>query len=486
MEYFGCSNLEAFLFVETYLGVNELMLENKENDSVDENPKSLKEEKDTKEINDFEDLENAEDFLDTQDIKEKKKILKMLKNKFVTGVISGVAITLIITFGSAYLYSYATGRYFVFKANNKMHVGNEILDKKSMDKINELRTYMDLYYYKDYDVKKVKNKMYTGIVEGLGDKYSTYYTKEEYKAFKQESSGEYCGIGTHVTQDPSDKSIKILKVYDDSPASKGGLKEGDVIVKVNNKDVANQELAKVAQRLRGKADTKVSIEVFRASENRNISVELIRKNLELPSVSYQVLNNNIGYISISEFQDKTDEQFKAAIEALKKQGVQGFIFDVRSNPGGMLTSVVNMLNNILPKGIVVYTKDKYGNKEVARSDGKNKLEYPITVLINGDSASASEIFAGAIKDYKYGTIIGEKSFGKGIVQSIFKLENGDAIKITTARYYTPNGHYIHGKGIKPDVEVKFNVQNQTAEYDINKDNQVQKAIEVLNEKINGK
>jgi carboxyl-terminal processing protease len=462
------------------------MFKKSEKDSVENDTvNSDSEEKNTVESESEKLQENASEENDV-DVREKKKLLKKLKNKFVTGVLCGVTFTLIITFGSAYIYSYATGRYFVFKANNKMRVGNEILDNKSMDKINELRTYMDLYYYKGYDADKVKNSMYSGIVAGLGDKYSTYYTKEEYKAFKQESAGEYCGIGTQVTQDPNDKSIRITKVYDGSPASQGGLKEGDIIKKVNEKDVSKQELAKVAQDLRGKENTKVKVEVFRKEENKNISVELTRKKLELPSVTYKVLNGNIGYIAITEFQDKTDEQFKDAIDNLKKQNVKGFIFDVRSNPGGMLNSVVSMLNNVLPKGVVVYTKDKYGNKEVARSDGKNRLDYPITVLINGESASASEIFAGAIKDYKYGTIIGEKSFGKGIVQSIFKLEDGDAIKITTARYYTPNGHYIHGKGIKPDIEVKLDIEAQKDGYDINKDNQVQKAIEVLDEKINGK
>ena len=462
------------------------MFKKSEKDSVENDTvNSDSEEKNTVESESEKLQENASEENDV-DVREKKKLLKKLKNKFVTGVLCGVTFTLIITFGSAYIYSYATGRYFVFKANNKMRVGNEILDNKSMDKINELRTYMDLYYYKGYDADKVKNSMYSGIVAGLGDKYSTYYTKEEYKAFKQESAGEYCGIGTQVTQDPNDKSIRITKVYDGSPASQGGLKEGDIIKKVNEKDVSKQELAKVAQDLRGKENTKVKVEVFRKEENKNISVELTRKKLELPSVTYKVLNENIGYIAITEFQDKTDEQFKDAIDNLKKQNVKGFIFDVRSNPGGMLNSVVSMLNNVLPKGVVVYTKDKYGNKEVARSDGKNRLDYPITVLINGESASASEIFAGAIKDYKYGTIIGEKSFGKGIVQSIFKLEDGDAIKITTARYYTPNGHYIHGKGIKPDIGVKLDIEAQKDGYDINKDNQVQKAIEVLDEKINGK
>ena len=209
-----------------------------------------------------------------------------------------------------------------------------------------------------------------------------------------------------------------------------------------------------------------------------------RKNVDIPSVDSKMLSDGIGYIQISEFQSNTAKQFKKALAALEKEDMKGLIVDVRSNPGGLVTSVVDILDQILPEGTVVYTEDKYGKKETYTSDA-SCMHYPMAVLVNGDSASASEIFAGAIKDYDYGTLIGTKTFGKGIVQTVFPLENGDAIKITTAKYYTPKGHYIHGKGIQPDIKLEYKYSGPEDEsYDMKYDNQLQKAISVVKEKIN--
>ena len=208
-----------------------------------------------------------------------------------------------------------------------------------------------------------------------------------------------------------------------------------------------------------------------------------RKNVELPSITSKMLDGGIGYIQISEFQSKTEEQFKSALADLKKQGMKSLIVDVRSNPGGLITAAANILDQILPEGTVVYTEDKYGKREDYASDSKC-LKCPIAVLVNENSASASEIFAGAIKDYNYGTLIGTKTFGKGIVQTVFPLEDGDAVKITTAKYYTPKGNYIHGVGIEPDINLTYKYSGPEDEaYDMKYDNQVQKAIKVLAEKM---
>jgi carboxyl-terminal processing protease len=199
----------------------------------------------------------------------------------------------------------------------------------------------------------------------------------------------------------------------------------------------------------------------------------------LPSVEGEMLSGNIGYIAIGEWQDNTPEQFKEIVAELEKKGMESMIIDVRSNPGGLLDSVVEVLDYILPKGTVVYTEDKYGQRKTYSSDA-DCLQYPMAVLINGNSASASEIFAGAIKDYSYGTLIGTTTFGKGIVQSIFTLPDGDALKVTTAKYFTPNGNYIHGVGIDPDIELEYEYSGPTDEaYDMQYDNQLQKAIQIL-------
>lgn len=426
---------------------------------------------------------NEEKSASQEDPKEKeKKVNKPTSHRFIAGIFLGVILTVVIGIGSLYVISYLTGKYFVIKAPSNVELGNEILDKDSMSKLNELKAYMDLYYYEDYDAKDVKNSMYAGVVNGLGDQYSTYYSKSEYKDFMKDSTGKYCGIGAALMQDQKTKKVTVSKVYDGTPAKEAGIKEGDEIVKVGEYKADKLELTKLVKKIQGKENTKVTIEALRVDTKERYTVDVTRKSIQLPSIESQMLEGNIGYIKIIEFQQTTDEQFVKSLEELKAQGAQKFIFDVRDNPGGVLDSVVNILDHILPKGTVVYTKDKYGHKMVKKSDGKNELKCPITVLVNGNSASASEIFAGAIKDYKKGTLIGEKTFGKGIVQTIFPLEDGDAIKITTAKYFTPKGNYIHGKGIKPDINLKYDKKANAESYDIKKDNQVNKAIEVLNEK----
>jgi carboxyl-terminal processing protease len=219
--------------------------------------------------------------------------------------------------------------------------------------------------------------------------------------------------------------------------------------------------------------------VYRPSTAETLDFDVERRNVVLPSVEGEMLSDNIGYIAVSEWQDNTAEQFKSIEKDLESQGMQSLIVDVRSNPGGLLSSVVDTLDYILPEGTLVYTEDKYGQRQTYTSDA-SCLNLPIAVLVNGNSASASEIFAGAIKDYNYGTLIGTTTFGKGIVQTIFQLTGGDALKVTTAKYYTPNGNYIHGVGIDPDIELEYEYSGPTDEaYDMQYDNQLQKAIEIL-------
>ena len=236
--------------------------------------------------------------------------------------------------------------------------------------------------------------------------------------------------------------------------------------------------------IRGEKGTTVHLEIYRPSTEGNLSFDVERQDITLPSVSHKMFEDGIGYVHIDSFETETAAQFEEAVKDLENQGMKALIIDVRYNPGGMVTAVVQILDDILPEGTVVYTEDKNGNRQDYTSGGDTYLDYPLAVLINGESASASEILAGAVKDYQYGTLIGTTTFGKGIVQTIFPLEDGDAVKLTTAKYFTPNGNYIHGVGIGPDIELEYEYLDKDAtSYDEAYDNQIQKAIEVLKDKI---
>lgn len=244
------------------------------------------------------------------------------------------------------------------------------------------------------------------------------------------------------------------------------------------------ELSELVKLIRGEKGTTVHLEIYRPSTEENLSFDVERQDITLPSVSHKMFEDGIGYVHIDSFETETAAQFEEAVKDLEDQGMKALIIDVRYNPGGMVTAVVQILDDILPEGTVVYTEDKNGNRQDYTSSGDTYLDYPIAVLINGESASASEILAGAIKDYQYGTLIGTTTFGKGIVQTIFPLEDGDAVKLTTAKYFTPNGNYIHGVGIEPDIELEYEYLDKDAtSYDEAYDNQIQKAIEVLKDKI---
>ncbi len=396
---------------------------------------------------------------------------------FLLGVLLlGIGVTV-----GAHVYTSSTNQYLIISPSGiKQTAKSDILTNKTVKKIDELMSYIDLYYNDDYDEEDIRNAIYAGTLEGLGDPYSVYYTADEYKDMQINTSGNYYGIGAALSQDAKTKEVTISKVYEGTPAEEAGLKDGDQIIKVNDTESTSKELSALVQEIRGEEGTTVHLQVYRASNNKTFEIDVERKNVELPSITSKMLDGGIGYIQISEFQSKTDEQFKSALADLKKQGMKSLIVDVRSNPGGLINTASNILDQILPEGTVVYTKDKYGKREDYTSDS-NCLDCPIAVLVNENSASASEIFAGAIKDYNYGTLIGTKTFGKGIVQTVLPLEDGDAVKLTTAKYYTPKGNYIHGVGIEPDIELTYKYSGPEDEaYDMKYDNQVQKAIEVLN------
>lgn len=338
---------------------------------------------------------------------------------------------------------------------------------------------LDQFYYEDIDEEALVDGMYAGMVEGIGDPYTCYYTAEEYDSLMETTTGTYYGIGAVLTQDAKTNEVTILHVYSGTPAEEAGVKDGDVIVKVDDVEGNSMELSELVKHIKGEEGTTVHLKLLREGETDYLDFDVERRQVEIPTVEYQMLEGKIGLIQISEFSDNTSQQFDDAIKDLQEQGMEAMIVDLRDNPGGVLTAVCDMLDEILPAGTMVYTEDKYGNRSDYDSD-ESCLDIPMAVLINENSASASEIFAGAIKDYEYGTLIGTTSFGKGIVQSIIPLEDGSAVKVTMAKYFTPKGNYIHEKGIAPDIELEYEYQgDRNADYNPMQDNQVLKAIEVL-------
>ena len=410
---------------------------------------------------------------------------KRKKGQMAKGVACGIAGTILVGFVALNVVTKITGtKIYITNATAKT---DSILDTKTVQKINELKAYTDMYYYDNVDDTELKDGLYEGMISGLGDKYSVYYNEEDYKQMQVSTTGQYYGIGAGLRQDPDTMVVSISKIYEGTPSDEAGLLADDVITSVDGTDATSMEVTELVKLIRGEEGTSVHLEVYRPSTGENLSFDVERKNVTLPSVSSQMLGDNIGYIHIDSFETETADQFEKAVAELDSEGMKALVLDVRYNGGGLVTAVVQILDDILPEGTVVYTEGKNGHRETYTSSGDTYMEYPLAVLINEDSASASEILAGAIKDYEYGTLIGTTTFGKGIVQTIFPLEDGDAVKLTTAKYFTPNGNYIHGVGIAPDIELEYEYLNPDGtEYDVKYDNHIQKAVEVLTEELSGK
>ena len=406
-------------------------------------------------------------------------------NGILWGVLIGIVGTICAVAMGIFITCMATGtKIQVTRTGSSAAVeAGALLDSETLAKIQELSTYIDLYYYDDTAKEDLRNGIYAGLLEGIGDKYSVYYTKEEYEQSQVSMTGKYYGIGAGLRQDEDTMVVTISKVYEGTPSEAVGLLAEDIILSVDDTDATSMEVTELVKLIRGEEGTTVHLEIYRSSTGEYLSFDVERANVTLPSVESQMLNEEIGYIQIQSFETDTASQFETALAELEAQGMKSLVVDLRYNGGGLVDSVVQILDDILPEGLLVYTEDKNGNRQEYKSSGATKLDYPMVVLINQDSASASEIFAGAIKDYEYGTLIGTTTFGKGIVQTIFPLSDGDAVKLTTAKYFTPKGNYIHGVGIDPDIELEYEYLDPDGEeYDMQYDNQIQKAIEVLSQK----
>lgn len=341
-------------------------------------------------------------------------------------------------------------------------------------KLNAIDSVLESFYFGDVDDETAKNNIYKAYLSSYGDKYTMYYTADEYKALKESTNGKFYGIGA-VCQLSGEGGVLLVDVYDNGAGYQAGLRSGDRVVNVDGRDITGMELSSAVALIKGDKGTSVTLEVIRGTERLTFSA--VRDAVEAKTVSYTLLDNNIGYLSISQFEEVTTKQFKAAVEDLQSQGMKGLVIDIRNNPGGLLDTVVGMLKYMLPDGLIVYTEDKQGNRKEYKGQDNDEFNLPLAVIVNGNSASASEIFAGAIQDYGKGTIIGTQTYGKGIVQTVKPLTDGSAIKFTIAKYFTPKGQDIHGKGVTPDMVVEYDT-------DADVDTQLDTAIKNVEAQIN--
>ena len=387
---------------------------------------------------------------------------------FVIGILVGLAVFLagLVIFG---LLSY--------KKVMDIQNGNTVYDYDSYeDKVDTILQYLYAYYDGEVDEQMIEDALANGLLNGIGDKYAKYYSKEEFQRMQEDSNGEYSGVGISIIMD-DDGQIVVYKVFPGSPAQEAGVHQQDISVEAGGvRDFT--DLDELVAIVRGEEGTTVDLVFLRGEEEYSVTLE--RKSIITPTIEVRMLDNNIGYLSISSFEKATVKQFNEALQALEDEGMVALIIDVRDNPGGDYDAVVAMADRVLPEGTIITTRDKDGNVKEEISDEENQVRVPMAVLINANTASASELFSGAIQDYHLGYIVGETSYGKGVVQSIFRLSDGSGMKFTTETYYTPSGRCVDGEGVIPDyvVEIPPEAYEDGVVTD-EEDLQLQKAIELL-------
>lgn len=410
---------------------------------------------------------------------------------FKKGIFTGISVTLLVV-----LVLFSAGTWSgLFTINGGSLMKNEAalegtkdeqdeFEEKVLNKIRPVMKIMDAYYLEEYDEDEMLDGILRGMLAAVGDPYTGYYDAESYSSLMESSQGVYYGIGVVVSQNLETGEVYVVNPYEDCPGFEAGIRPGDIIYKVGDVEVTGMDLNEVVALIRGEEGTTIDITVIH--ENAGDFSELVvdRRQIETHTVEYEVMENNIGYIQITEFDSVTTEQFKKAMEELESCGIEGLIVDLRDNPGGSLDTVIDILDEFLPKGIYTYLVDKNGKRQNYKGTHDASYDYPMVVLVNENSASASELFTGAVHDYEKATIVGTTTFGKGIVQQIFPLRDGSGIKVTMAKYYTPNGVCIHKTGIEPDVVVELDEGEYPSLIEYEDDEQLQKAVEILNEQIN--
>lgn len=398
------------------------------------------------------------------------------KNRFGAGLLTGLLLAALV------IGAIITGQ----KVIRLFRMNGQITEDASVDSVNNPRTMKKLeliesiidenYALDMVDEKSLEEGVYKGLVDALGDDYSMYFSAEEMQQQQLKMNGTYYGIGCYVMYDTQMDFARLGEIFAGSPAEECGLQEGDYIIKVDDTYTKGMELGEIVDLIKGEEGTKVHLTIMREGEPDFLEIDAERREVPKQTVEYKMLDDHIAYIQIKEFDTITTDQFADALATAKGNHMLGLILDLRNNPGGSLAAVTEIARKLLPEGIIVYTEDKAGNRKDYNCDGENELTVPMAVLVNGGSASASEILAGAIKDYEKGTLIGTTTFGKGIVQNYVSLTDGSAIKLTVSKYYTPNGNNIHGIGIEPDEELELDYDKFYTE---GIDNQLERAKELL-------
>ncbi|MBS6194815.1 MAG: S41 family peptidase [Clostridiales bacterium] len=367
----------------------------------------------------------------------------MNKNKsWLSGFLGGIAVSILL--GSTVFY---------VKYGTLPMIGDSVALGSFAQKTAKIERLVEKNYLEEVDSGTLAEGMYAGMMASLEDPYSGYFSEEMYKRFQESSEGRYTGIGLSMMQDTETKEVTVYECFPDTPAEKAGIQAGDVIYKVNGQLAAELGVTGLSNQIKDGGTEEIQMVLIR--DGKEIEVTIVPEIVEVPVITSRMLEDSVGYLQIEEFTEGTPEQFKKEYESLQEQGMKGMIIDLRNNPGGLLTSVCDTLRQILPEGMIVYTEDRYGNRNEHTCEGETPIEIPLVVLVNEESASAAEIFAGAVKDHGVGTLVGTTTFGKGIVQKTYALGDGSAVKMTVSKYYTPNGTNIHGTGIEPNEEVAW-------------------------------
>lgn len=395
-------------------------------------------------------------------------------HRFAFGVLVGVIAAAVVGAGI-----WGVGSVLHILTGKSSYTTEQVSEADVQDKLDTLNTLIEEYYLyeNEVDQEALIEGIYSGYASALGDPYTEYYDEEETKTLFESTSGEFSGVGATLTQDVQSGEITIVNVYEDSPAEKAGLKSGDILYGVDEKNASGETLDTVVSWIKGEKGTDVALHVYRDGEELELTAT--RDIIEAQTVEYEMKDDQIGYIRVSEFDTVTYDQFEKALNELEADGMQGLVIDLRNNPGGNLSTVTDMLKLLLPEGTIVSTKDKNGNTEEITCDGSHEFTKPLAVLVNQYSASASEIFSGAVQDYGIGQIVGMTTYGKGVVQQLMDLGDGTCLKMTIAEYYTPSGRSINGTGVEPDVEVEYEYDEENPDAD----NQLDKAIETVKSEL---
>ncbi len=429
-----------------------------------------------------EELENRQQM--QEEIIEEGNKQKKSSRYFWNGVLTGVLLTALLMTG-VYAASLLYRMVMTRRAGADAAASSSAVSNDTLQKMKTIEEAIDTYYFyaDELSSEKLQDGIYKGMINALGDPYSEYYTKDELEDAVNSNKGVSYGIGALISMNKQMNMAMISGVIEESPALEAGLREGDLIYEVDGESTQGLSLTQVVSLVKGREGSTVHLTIYREGESDFLDFDITRaKQIETTTVESGILENTdqIGYLRIREFDGITVDQYAEAMAELNEYGIKGLVLDLRSNPGGDLAAVVEIARRILPKGLIVYTEDKNGNRKEYTGDDSWELEIPMAVLVNEYSASASEILAGAIQDYNKGTLIGTTTYGKGIVQQIHRLDDGTAIKLTISAYFTPSGRNIHGVGIEPDIELEYDYERSETD---GIDNQVEKAVEVLEGKI---